>query len=189
MKSLLLSSLSILILLTVAASVEAAPDTTSTHTFDPSWSLDYRVNPQQVSINGLPVNDVSQSLTHIEIFTCDSDRFFSLEQCRQIQESGGQLQAVLDLNNDGRLERWSTGVAKNIEGELVKILVIQDHLNGNVIQMITLHDSEPGFSALYQQGDYFMWAMCISCDVFADIEWHNNDYKLAWDWMAAANSI
>jgi hypothetical protein len=33
-----------------------------------------------------------------------------------------------------------------------------------------------GFSALYFQQGIVMWGMCLSCDVLADIVWHQDAY-------------
>lgn len=154
--------------------------------FNPTWYLDFSLEPSQQDIDGLPLSEVSDELSHIELLSCEDEQHFSRQQCQQLAASGGTFEAVVDLDGDGRVERWRTGLAKTYAGEIVNILLIQNHHTNDVLKIMVLHSLRSGFSALYHQDGYFMWSMCLHCDVLADITWANNDYQLMWDYQLAA---
>lgn len=185
MKSLVIYLITVIFVCLSINTVHAAEQEYSLNN-DPAWYQDFNLEPSQQEIDGLALSEVSDELTHIELLTCEHELYFSQEQCKQIEASGGSFEAVIDLDGDGRMERWRTGVAKKHTGEVVNILLIQDHYTDDVLKIMILHSKRAGFSALYHQNGYFMWSMCIHCDVLADITWANNNYQLLWDYQLAA---
>jgi hypothetical protein len=147
--------------------------------FNPSWSLDYAVEPSQKQIAGEPLLQLDAELTHIEFINCEHESL-SNEQCRQIAELGGELEMKLDMNQDGCFEVLRIAVAKLRNDEYAKVLVIQDEMTHKVIQTLIVESEIPGFSALYFQEGQVMWGMCLSCDVLADIEWSQGEYHMNW---------
>lgn len=147
--------------------------------FNSGWSLDYVVEPSQVSISGVSLIEIDSELTHIEFINCQHQSL-SIEQCNQIDELGGELELSLDMNGDGQAEIWRIAVAKLMSGDYAKVLVIQDANTSKVIQTLIVESYEPGFSALYFHRGKVMWGMCLSCDVLADIEWKDGSYHILW---------
>lgn len=194
MKNLVISSITCILLFLSINQVNAAENEYALNSFqsltqdefNPAWYLDYSIEPSQQEIDGVPLSQVSDELTHIELLSCDNNQYFSQEQCKQIEMSGGMFETVIDLDGDGRMERWRTGVAKKHTGEIVNILLIQNHDTNAVLKIMTLHGNSSGFSVFYYQDGFFMWSTCMSCDVFADITWGDSNYKLMWDSQLAA---
>jgi hypothetical protein len=147
--------------------------------YNPSWSLDYSLEPSQKQISGVPLEHIDAELTHIEFLSCEHESL-THEQCHQIAEFGGELEMQLDTNQDGRFEILRIAVAKLQNNEYAKVLVIQDEVTRQVIQTLIVESELPGFSALYFQEGQLMWGMCLSCDVLADIEWNNEEYYVRW---------
>lgn len=147
--------------------------------FDPSWSLDYAVEPSQKQVSGMPLLQLDAELSHIEFINCEHQSL-THERCSQIADLGGELEMKLDMNQDGRFEVLRIAVAKLQSGAYAKVLVIQDEMTQKVIQTLLVESETPGFSALYFQEGQVMWGMCLSCDVLADVKWHKGKYHLSW---------
>jgi hypothetical protein len=162
------------VLLLVVASTSA-----SAETFDPSWSLDFAIEPKETSISGQAVSELNDELTHVSIINCENGSL-NQQQCQQIADSGGQLDMLVDGNQDGEFERWGIAVGKLRNGEYAKVLLVQDDRSGKVLQLLLVESATPGFSALYFQQGVIMWGMCLSCDVVADIVWQQDAYQVSW---------
>lgn len=147
--------------------------------FNPSWSLDYVIEPKQQQISGVPLLKIDAELTHIEFINCEHQSL-SIKQCNQIAEFGGELEMLLDMNQDGQPEIWRIGVAKLLSGDYAKVLVIQDAFSNEVVQTFIVESAQPGFSTLHFSQGQVRWAMCLSCDVMADVEWNNGEYHMRW---------
>lgn len=147
--------------------------------FNPSWSLDYVIEPKQQQISGVSLLKIDTELTYVEFINCEHQSL-SIMQCNQIAEFGGELEMRLDMNKDGQTEVWRIGVAKLLSGDYAKVLVIQDAFSNAVIQTLIVESSLPGFSALHFGQGQVRWAMCLSCDVMADVEWREGEYHLRW---------
>lgn len=147
--------------------------------FDPSWSLDFSIEPKEVSISGQALSAMSEELTHIALINCENGSL-TQQQCQQVADSGGLLDMLVDGNQDGQFERWSIAVGKLRNGEYAKVLLVQDDISGEVLQLLLVESVSPGFSALYFQQGVIMWGMCLSCDVVADIVWLQDAYQVSW---------
>lgn len=152
--------------------------------FDPSWSLDFALEPQKTQIAGKSLASVNSmldgfELTHIEPINCQNN-VLTARQCQQVADMGGQFEMLLDANQDGRLERWSIAVGKIKHGGYSKILLVQDDASGEILQLLQLKSETPSFSALNFQQGRIIWAMCLSCDVFADIAWQPGGFQITW---------
>ncbi len=178
MKSLMLKfSLSFFLILALDSQALA-------ETFDPSWSLDFTVEPIATHIAGEPVANLTNpgsdlELTHIATINCQQD-VLSWQQCQQIERSGGLLEMYVDGNQDGKYERWSIAVGKTKAGKYAKLLLIQDTLTEQVLQVLHIESDVPGFSALYFHQGEVLWGMCLNCDVLADVVWDQNKYQVRW---------
>ena len=189
MNNLVISSMMFILLLLPINQINAAEDEHALNSFqpvnqnefNPAWYLDYSLEPNLQEIDGQPLEQLSDELSHIELLSCDNDSYFSKEQCNQLEVNGGMFETVIDLDGDDRMERWRTGVAKKHTGEIVNILLIQNHNTNAVLKIMILQSNRSGFSALYRQDGYFMWSMCISCDVLVDITWADSSYQFMWD--------
>jgi hypothetical protein len=147
--------------------------------FDPSWPLDFSIEPEDTKIANELVSDINPELTHIGLINCNNNTL-SPQQCQQITESGGQLEMLVDGNHDGLFERWSIAVGKMQGGEYAKVLLVQDATSGRVLQTLLIESPMAGFSALYFQQGKVLWGMCLSCDVLADIVWGQEGYEVSW---------
>ena len=164
--------ISVLLLVIASMSVTA-------EVFDPSWSLDFAVEPKATSIAGQNIADLHDELTHIAVINCNNGAL-NQQQCQQIADSGGQLEMLVDGNQDGEFERWSIAVGKLRNGEYAKVVLVQNDHSDEVLQLLIVESENPGFSALYFQQGVIMWGMCLSCDVVADIIWQQNAYQVSW---------
>jgi hypothetical protein len=153
--------------------------TASAETFDPSWSLDFAIEPSATSISGQNISDLHDELTHIAIISCENGAL-NQQQCQQIADSGGQLDMLIDGNQDGEFERWNIAVGKLRNGEYAKVLLVQNDRSDEVLQLLLVESESPGFSALYFQQGVIMGGMCLSCDVLADIVWQQDAYQVSW---------
>lgn len=147
--------------------------------FDPSWSLNFSIEPKATRISNHLVSEVNPELTHIELLSCDN-KTLSKQQCQQIQNSAGQLTMLVDANHDGVFERWSIAVGKLKDGKYAKVLLVQDESSGRILQALLVESPNAGFSALYFQQGKILWGMCLSCDVLADIVWDEGAYSVSW---------
>jgi len=147
--------------------------------FDPSWSLDFALEPKQTSIAGQKVSELNDELTHIALVNCENGSL-SQQQCQQVADSGGHMDLLVDGNQDGRYERWSIAVGKLKNGEYAKVLLVQDDSSSEVQQLMLIDSATPGFSALFFQQGFIMWGLCLSCDVLADIVWQQDGYQVSW---------
>lgn len=173
-----LSSVLLLAFLSLSVSAEAS-DSTYDLTFDPSWSLDFSIEPKETFIAGQTVSALNNELTHIALINCENGSL-SQQQCQQVADSGGLLNMLVDGNQDGEFERWSIAVGKLRNGEYAKVLLVQNAGSDEVLQLLLVESMTPGFSALYFQQGVIMWGMCLSCDVVADIVWQKNAYQVSW---------
>ena len=171
--SVLSYPLAVLLMTLVSLTAMAEPE------FNPSWSLDFALEPKQTSIAGQKVLDLNDELTHIALINCDNGSL-NQQQCQQVADSGGLLDMLVDGNQDGRFERWSIAVGKLRTGGYAKVLLVQDDSSGEVLQLMLVDSVTPGFSALYFQQGVIMWGMCLSCDVLADIVWQEDSYQVSW---------
>lgn len=167
-------SLLLLVLASFTASSSARGEA-----LDPSWSLYFAIEPKETSITGQEISSLHDELTHIAIINCENGALNQL-QCQQIADSGGQLNMLVDGNQDGEFERWSIAVGKLRNGEYAKVLLVQNDHSDEVLQLLLVESETPGFSALYFQQGVIMWGMCLSCDVLADIVWQQDVYQLSW---------
>jgi hypothetical protein len=156
-----------------------ANSSVSAETFDPSWSLEFAVEPKETSISGQKISELHDELTHIAIISCENSAL-NQQQCQQVADSGGQLNMLVDGNHDGEFERWSIAVGKLRNGEYAKVLLVQNDRSNEVLQLLLVESESPGFSALYFQQGIIMWGMCLSCDVLADIVWQQDAYQVSW---------
>lgn len=147
--------------------------------FDPSWSLDFALEPREASISGQAISALNDELTHIALINCENGSL-NQQQCQQVADSGGLLEMLVDGNQDGQFERWSIGVGKMRKGGYAKVLLVQDDISGEVLQLLLVESVNPGFSALYFQQGIIMWGMCLNCDVVADIVWQQDAYQVSW---------
>ncbi|MEH6449147.1 MAG: hypothetical protein V7765_10790 [Oleispira sp.] len=147
--------------------------------FDPSWSLDFSVEPQESLLLPSSLTKLNAEISHITRLSCQQP-ILTAQQCQQIADLGGLLEILIDGNRDGSLERWSIGVARLKAGGYAKVLIIEDAISHSVIQTLVIESETPGFSALYVQQGTVMWGMCLSCDVLADIVWGDGGYKVDW---------
>lgn len=147
--------------------------------FDPSWSLDFAIEPRETSISGQAISALNDELTHIALINCENGSL-NQQQCQQVADSGGLLEMLVDGNQDGQFERWSIGVGKMRNGGYAKVLLVQDDISGEVLQLLLVESVNPGFSALYFQQGIIMWGMCLNCDVVADIVWQQDAYQVSW---------
>lgn len=147
--------------------------------FDPSWSLDFSVEPQQSLLLPSSSSKLNAEISHITRLSCQQP-ILTAQQCQQIADLGGLLEILIDGNRDGLLERWSIGVARLKAGGYAKVLIIEDDISHKVIQTLVIESETPGFSALYVQQGAVMWGMCLSCDVLANIVWGDGAYKVDW---------
>ena len=154
-------------------------DSTFEPEFNPSWSLDFVLEPKQTSIAGQRVSELNNELTHIALINCENGSL-SQQQCQQVADSGGQLDMLVDGNQDGQFERWSIAVGKKHNDEYAKVLLVQNDSSGEVLQLMLIDSATPGFSALYFRQGVIMWGMCLSCDVLADIVWQEDSYQVSW---------
>jgi hypothetical protein len=168
----ILRPLSVLLLAAISLSANAEK-------FDPSWSLDFVIEPEETSIAGQAISVLNDELTHISMINCENGSL-DQQQCQQVADSGGLLEMLVDGNQDGQFERWSIAVGKMRNGEYTKVLLVQDDRSGEVLQLLLVDSVNPGFSALYFQQGVIMWGMCLSCDVVADIEWQQDAYQVSW---------
>lgn len=164
--------LSLLLLALVSQPASAA-------VFDPSWSLDYAIEPTEISISGQAISVLHDELTHVAMINCENGAL-NQQQCQQVADSGGVLDMLVDGNHDGIFERWSIAVGRMRTGGYAKVLLVQDDNTGEVLQALLVESVIPGFSALYFQQGVIMWGMCLSCDVVADIIWHQGTYQVSW---------
>jgi hypothetical protein len=152
--------------------------------FDPSWSLNFAIEPLSTHLAGESVVKLSAKisdveLSHIESINCQNGSL-NLQQCQQIESSGGQLEMFVDANQDGEYERLSIAVGKTKTGEYAKLLLIQQATTGQVLQILLVESAIAGFSALYFHQGEIMWGMCLSCDVLADVVWEQGKYQVRW---------
>lgn len=147
--------------------------------FDPSWSLNFSVEPKETQIAGNDVADIHSELTLISPINCEHSALNS-QQCQQVADSGGQFDLLVDGNQDGRFERWQIAVAQLRNGEYAKVLLVHDDASGELMQLLLVDSTNPGFSALYFHQGQIMWGMCLSCDVLADVVWEAGAYQLKW---------
>ena len=151
----------------------------SAATFDPSWSLDFAIEPAETTVSGQEISALHDELTHITIINCQNGSL-TQQQCQQVADSAGQLEMLVDANQDGEFERWSIAVGKLRNGDYAKVLLVQNDRSGEVLQLLLVDSEAPGFSALYFQQGIVMWGMCLSCDVLADIVWQHDQYQVSW---------
>ena len=64
--SVLSYPLAVLLMTLVSLTAIAEPE------FNPSWSLDFALEPKQTSIAGQKVLDLNDELTHIALINCDN---------------------------------------------------------------------------------------------------------------------
>ena len=172
--------LAVILMTLVSLSTRAeAFDSTFEPEFNPSWSLDFVLEPKQTSIAGQRVSELNNELTHIALINCENGSL-SQQQCQQVADSGGQLDMLVDGNQDGQFERWSIAVGKMHNDEYAKVLLVQNDSTDEVLQLMLIDSATPGFSALYFQQGVIMWGMCLSCDVLADIVWQEDSYQVSW---------
>lgn len=169
---------SLCVLLLTSISISAGAEAFDS-TFDPSWSLDFAIEPTDTSIAGHKLSELHDELTHIAVINCDNGAL-NQQQCEQVADSGGLLEMLVDGNQDGEFERWSIAVGKMRNGDYAKVLLVQNDNSGDVLQLLIVDSVTPGFSALFFQQGVVMWGMCLSCDVVADIVWQQEAYEVSW---------
>lgn len=147
--------------------------------FDPAWSLDFTIKPEQTDYLGQSVETIHEELHFIQALSCEQG-VLTQEQCQQVSDSGGQFSMLVDANQDGEFERWQVAFAELKTGEQAKVLLIQDLTTHKVLQTIILTSEGSAFSALYFQQGQLYWGMCISCDVLADVNWQGGAFQLEW---------
>ncbi len=147
--------------------------------FDPSWSLDFSIEPKETHIAGNDLTNINGELTLISQVSCEHQAL-NAQQCQQVEDSGGQFDMLVDGNQDGRFERWQIAVAQLRNGNYAKVLLVHDDASGDLMQVLLVDSINPGFSALYFHQGQIMWGMCLSCDVLADVVWEAGAYQLKW---------
>ena len=124
----------------------------------------------------------SRDFSAIEIYTCKNNKYFTLEQCQEIRRNKGFFSAVRDLNDDGRKELWSVGVAKfksdrSGNNPYANVVVVSNPETNEIQQVLTFEKKEPGFAVFLGKENELSLFFCMECGSYVDIEWINN----RWD--------
>ncbi|UTA48329.1 hypothetical protein L1F30_02005 [Simiduia sp. 21SJ11W-1] len=141
-----------------------------------AWWVDYVYEPLSET------EKYGSEFSAVEIYTCESDRYFTHEQCKGIQINGGKFSVVSDLNNDGVKELWSVGVARYKSGKYpyANVVVVSDPVSKTIQQVLTVELKSPGFAIFFGKENELSLFFCMECGSYADIQWKNNKWALVW---------
>jgi len=145
-----------------------------------AWWLTYKLSPKYESLGKDKASDLNNLFATVELLSCDKQPTFTEKQCKEISNNKFSNQLILDLNQDGKIEQLDVGIAKTIDGELYRFLVIRDFTSKEVIKVFKNKEGLGAFSMLYQENNKVYWFMCMECGVMAEVKLIENYLVLDW---------
>ena len=147
-----------------------------------AWWVDYSYTPLLDSFEGKKAEFYNPNFSHIEIYSCETERFFTKEQCDEIAKNQGMFNLVLDANNDDELEEFLIGIAKNKNGEYPysNIILIRNAKTKELLEVLKIDSPRQAFLIFLDTENSLSVFLCMECGNYADIEWVNEKWMLKW---------
>ncbi|NRB38573.1 MAG: hypothetical protein HRU20_08915 [Pseudomonadales bacterium] len=147
-----------------------------------AWWVKYTYEPISTTFDAKSAEFYDPNITHLEFYTCDNDRFFTKEQCKQIAINRGIFSLVTDGNGDGVEEEFLIGIAKNKKGKYPysNIVLIRNAETKEFIQLISAESRGEAFSVFIGTDNGLAIFYCMECGYYSEIKWINNKWALTW---------
>ena len=147
-----------------------------------AWWIHYSYDPIKGSFDGKKAEFYDPNFSHIEIFSCKTERFFTKEQCKEIAQNKGKFNLTLDANNDGETEEFLIGIAKNKGGEYQysNVILIRNAKTKQLIDVLKIDTPSQAFLVFLDTENSLSVFLCMECGNYADIEWLDEKWILKW---------
>jgi len=145
-----------------------------------AWWVVYIYEPKSSSFLEYSASEIHRDIILIDIYTCNSMKYFTPDQCGEIKRNNAQFEIHGDFNKDGGGEVWNVGIAKFKNGNFAHTVIVRNKATNKIEQVLTVENKKPKFAILSEYKGSINLFFCMECGDFAKIVWNGNKWVLKW---------